>query len=168
MTLENWLANQVRHACAGLMAAELVGGFFRPYIATTVQDRLTEGDKMSLSEMVAKDVRALNSNGSGRRMGRVCECIYHPGESVFLLNRASWCLFLTVLCGMSQVEIVRIGKTINTDVCSKLHPDTPCRFWQHTWGAVPEAASSLPYNYTVLRTDFLKWPASASGKLNTC
>ena len=101
-------------------------------------------------------------------MGRVCECIYHPRESVLQLNRASWCLLLTVLCGMSQVEIMRIGKAINKDVCSRLHPDTPCMFWQHTWGAVPEAAASLPYDNTVLRTDFFKWPASESGKLNTC
>ena len=168
VTLENWLANQVRQACSGLMVAELVGGFFRPYISTTAQDRLTEGDKMSLAEMVAKEVRVLNLHGTDRRMGRVCVCTNYPRELVLQLNRVCWCLLLTVLCGMSQIEIERIGKRINTDVCSNLHPATPCRFWQHTWGAVPEAVTSLPYNYTVLRTDLFKWPASASGKLNTC
>ena len=167
MTLEHGWANGARHGCAGAMIDKLVGGFSRPYFGTAAQDRLTEGDKMSLAEMVAKEVRALSLNGTDRRMGRVCVCTYYPRESVLQLNRVYWCLLLTVLCGMSQIEIERIGKGINTDICSNLHPATPCRFWQHTWGAVPEAVTSLPYNYTVLHTDLFKWPASATGKLNT-
>ena len=86
------------------------------------------------------------------------------------MNRVCWCLLLTVLCGMSQVEaeVERIGKRINAGICRNLHPDAPCRFWHHSYGAVPEAVKTLPYDNTVLRNDFWIWPASASGKLITC
>ena len=84
------------------------------------------------------------------------------------LNRVCWCLLLTILCGMSQAEIERIGRMINTDLCSNLHPATPCRFWHHSYGAVPEAVTRLPYNNTVLRNELWKWPTSASGKLDAC
>ena len=75
MTLEHVWANQARHACSAMMINELVGGFSRPYNSTAAQNGLTEGNRMSLSEVMAKEVRALNLGGSDRQMGRVCICI---------------------------------------------------------------------------------------------
>ena len=66
MTLENWLANQARHACSGKMMDELVGGFLRPYNSTAAQDCLTGGDIIPLSDMMAKEVRALYLHGTDR------------------------------------------------------------------------------------------------------
>ena len=75
MVLEHGWANAARHACTGMMIDKLVGGFSRPYNSTAAQDGLTEGNIMSLSEVMAKEVRALNLGGSDRQLGRVCICI---------------------------------------------------------------------------------------------
>ena len=78
LTLENWLANQARHSCSGRMMDELVGGFLRPYNSTAAQNCLTGGDIIPLADMMAKEVRALKSNGSDRQMDRLCICTYYP------------------------------------------------------------------------------------------
>ena len=75
MTLEHGWANAARHACTGRMIDNLVGGFSRPYNSTAAQDGLTENNKMSLSEVMVKEVRALNLGGSDRQTGRDCICI---------------------------------------------------------------------------------------------
>ena len=86
MTLENRWADEARHACAGAIINKLVGGLSRPYTSTAGRDRLTEGDTILLSGLMVEEVRALNLNGSDRRMGWVCEWIYYPKEPVLLLN----------------------------------------------------------------------------------
>ena len=85
MTLEHGWANQARHACAGKMMDELVGGFLRPYTGTAAQDRLPEVDKIPLSDMMVKEVRALSLSGSDRQMDRVCICTCYPRESLLQL-----------------------------------------------------------------------------------
>ena len=37
-----------------------------------------------------------------------------------------------------EEEIERFGRIINTDMCSKMHPHTPCRFWHHSYGQCPK------------------------------
>ena len=80
LTLESWLANQMRHACSLLMVAELAGGCIRPYISTAAQDRLTESDKMSLAEMMAKDVRAPNSTDLAGEWAGFASAFITPGN----------------------------------------------------------------------------------------
>ena len=133
MTPENRWANQARHACVGAMINKLVGGLSRPYTSTASRDRFTEGDKMSLLGMMVEEVRALNLNGFDRRMGWVCEWIYYPKEPVLSLNSVSWCLLLTVLCGMSQEEVECFGREINTVSCSNFTPPPPASSGT-TWG----------------------------------
>ncbi len=70
---------------------------------------------------------------------------------------------------MSQEEVERLGSEINKGMCSKTHPNTPCIFWHHSWGAVPEAVTRVPFNNLILCTDLMKWPEPASGEsLNAC
>ena len=40
---------------------------------------------------------------------------------------------------MAEEEVIeRFGRIINTNMCSKMHPRTPRRFWHHSYGQCPK------------------------------
>ena len=54
-------------------------------------------------------------------------------------------------------------------MCSKIHPHTPCKFWNNSYGAVPAAVSTIPFNEDILRADFVMLPEPESSEsLRTC
>ena len=39
-----------------------------------------------------------------------------------------------------------------------IHPHAPCKFWSKSYGVVPDAMTSFPFNDFILCKDLLQWP----------
>ncbi len=57
-----------------------------------------------------------------------------------------------------QDEIELFCKRKNEDMCTKLHPKMPCRSWHRSYGAVPDAMSTMPINDNILCKRLPVWP----------
>ena len=59
-------------------------------------------------------------------------------------------LLSAVICYLLLDEGEKIYKEIQADICAKLHPRFPCKFWKEEYGAVPGAVLMTPFNDEVL------------------
>ena len=173
LTLESAWDNQLRHACSAALIKRIASDVLPPGISTVTLGRLAESrttgaqlqdDKLSLadgsnlllSDMHTKEVRPWNSSGHDFLVESILWAAEIP---ISFSEDCIRCYRLSTAIGiLLQDEIEAICKEINTDMCSKNHPDTPCKFWNKSYGAVPAAVSRVPFNEDILRAEFMMWP----------
>lgn len=114
----------------------------RKACAGAMIERLAGGMSLPYTGTAARD-RLVESQATGSRQ-QTGDLSFTEGD-----------IMLSKLMAEEE-EVEGFGKIINTDMCSKMHPRTPRRFWHHSYGAVPEAVTRLPFNELVLCRDLMK------------
>ncbi|CAL8463303.1 g2837 [Coccomyxa elongata] len=130
LTLESEWDNKLRHACTAAVLKKLVSEILPPDASAVLRQHLEE------------------SQATGSQP--------QPGE--FSLVEGNQLLLSQMFADLEEAEIEDFIAEINEHICSKLHPLTPCKFWDKSYGAVPDAVSTVPINDSILYKQHLVWP----------
>ncbi|BDA45893.1 hypothetical protein COCOBI_07-6800 [Coccomyxa sp. Obi] len=128
LTLESEWDNKLRHGCAAALLKKLASGMLPADAGALLGGHLVESQ----------------TTGS------------QPQEGDFSLVEGNNILLSEMF--NEEDEIERFCQDINDDICSKLHQHAPCKFWNKSYGAVPDAISIMPINDNILFEKLLAWP----------
>ncbi|CAL8466262.1 g5798 [Coccomyxa elongata] len=128
LTLQSEWGNKLRHACVAAVLRKLVNNMLPPDASSVLRQHLVE------------------SQATGSQ----------PQADEFSLDEGNELLLSQMRAEECEIEL--LYNRVNEDICAKLHPETPCKFWRMEYGAVPDAVSTTPINEKILCAHFLVWP----------
>ena len=122
---------------------------------------LAGGSDMLLSEMLQRRCGLGNCVDMVFRWNLFCERLKSQFPFLKSASAAIGCQLPFAFC--CRMRLRPSARKSTRDICSKNHPRTPCKFWNKSYGAVPDAVLRTPINDDILHKEFMVWPEAGVG-----